>query len=334
MIAAVVIGAMLIHVPYVIESPGNLYQTTDRVSISGATSYPTNDRIDLVTVSVDTRVTALEKFFADHNGDDVIAPAKDVLGSQTPAQNDELNQLLMKQSKDDAVQAALLKLGYPPPTATGALVVDVQPGTAADGKIKAADTIVSIDDMPITSRDDLTNVLGTHKPGTSTTLGVEASDGAKRSVTVTLGDNPDRPGVGFLGVQIKTRLVYPDLPVNVTVNSGDIGGPSAGLAFTLGILDLMTPGDLTGGHEVAATGTIDADGTVGPIGGIETKVLTVSRAHVKYFIVPAGDNADAARVKAPKDVQIVPVHNLDEALAFLTSLGGSGLPGTPPPPAQ
>ena len=327
MVAAVVGGAMLIHVKYVIESPGSLYQTTDRISISGVDVYPTNDRIDLVTVSVDTRVTALEKFLADHNGDDVVQPAKDVIGDQTPAQNDELNRLLMSQSKDDAVQAALIKLGYPAPTPTGAIVVDVQPHTAADGTVKVADTIVAVDDKPVTSRDDLTNVFSTYKPGTAATISLEGSDGTKRSVQVTLGDNPDRPGVGFLGVSIKTRLVFPDLPAKVTVNSGDIGGPSAGLAFTLGILDLMTPGDLTGGNEVAVTGTIDSGGTVGAIGGIESKVLTVARRHVKYFLVPV-DNAAAARAKAPKDLQIVPVQTLDDALGFLATIGGTGLPAS------
>lgn len=334
MVAAVAGAGMLIHVPYVIESPGGLYQTTDRISISGATPYPTEDKIELVTVSVDSRVTALEKFFADHNGDDVVVPAKDVLGTQTPAQNDELNRLLMSQSKDDAVLTALQKLGYDVhPTSTGAIVQETVQGGAADGKIRVAETIVSIDGKPITSRDDLTNVLGTYKPGDTVTIGLEATDGTKRSIPITLGENPQKPGGPFLGVSITSRLVYPDLPVKVTVNSGDIGGPSAGLAFTLGILDLMTPGDLTGGHEVAVTGTVDGSGAVGPIGGIETKVVAVAREGVKYFLVPA-ENADAARAKAPKDLQIVPVHTLDEALAFLRSIGGSGLPGTPPVPSQ
>ena len=134
--------------------------------------------------------------------------------------------------------------------------------------------------------------------------------------------------MAFLGVSITTRLVYPDLPVKVTVNSGDIGGPSAGLAFMLGILDLMTPGDLTGGHEVAVTGTVDSTGAVGPIGGVETKVVAVARRHVKYFLVPA-ENYDAARAKAPKDLQVVPIHTVDEALTFLASIGGVGLPASP-----
>jgi len=228
------------------------------------------------------------------------------------------------------VLLALEKLGYDVhPTSTGAIVQETVPGGAADGKIRVAETIVSIDGKPITSRDDLTNVLGTYKPGDTITIGLEATDGKTRTVSLALGENPQKPGGAFLGVSITSRLVYPDLRVKVTVNSGDIGGPSAGLAFTLGILDLMTPGDLTGGHEVAVTGTVDSTGAVGPIGGIETKVVAVARDHVKYFLVPA-ENADAARAKAPKDLQIVPVHTLDEALSFLATIGGHGLPATSP----
>jgi PDZ domain-containing protein len=95
----------------------------------------------------------------------------------------------------------------------------------------------------------------------------------------------------------------------------------------------MTPGDLTGGKEVAATGTIAADGTIGEIGGIEGKVTTVSRAHVKYFLVPVED-APAAQAKAPSDVQIVPVHTLAEALNFLATIGGAGLPPVSAPPGS
>jgi PDZ domain-containing protein len=168
--------------------------------------------------------------------------------------------------------------------------------------------------------------LSGYKPGDRVKVTLEAaSDRAQHTVDLTLGDNPNSAGVAFLGIGPSDRLDYPDLPVTVKVDSGSIGGPSAGLAFTLGILDLMTPGDLTGGKEVAATGTIAADGTIGEIGGVEGKVTTVSRARVKYFLVPVED-APAAQAKAPHDVQIVPVHTLDDALKFLATIGGSGLP--------
>ena len=332
MIASALAWSLLTYVPYVIESPGNLYTTGDRISIAGATPYPTIDKIDLVTVSLDTRVTRFEKFLADHNGDDLVVPSEQILGHQTAAQNDELNALLMKQSKDAAVLVALEKLGYDVhPIASGAVVEETVPGAPADGVINVAETIVAINDQPVASRDDLIAKLGAFKKGDHVTVTLEsATDRARRTVDVTLADNPKSPGVGFVGVGAEDRLDYPDLPVKVTVDSGAIGGPSAGLAFTLGILDLMTPGDLTGGNEVAATGTISPDGTVGEIGGIEGKVTAVSRQHVKYFLVPVED-ADAAKAKAPKDLQIVAVHTLAEALAFLATIGGSGLPAVAAP---
>jgi PDZ domain-containing protein len=331
----VVVWAATTVVPYVIESPGNVYPTGDRISITGATPYATTDKIDLVTVSLDNSVTHFEKFLAEHDSDDVVLPAKDVLGDQTPAQNDELNRLLMEQSKDAAVLVALQRLGYDVnPVPSGAVVEQIVPGAPADGVINVADTIVALDDHAVVSADDLHSKLAAYKPGDKIRVTLEAaSDRAQRTVELTLGDNPKSPGVAFIGVGPSDRLDYPDLPVTVTVNSGTIGGPSAGLAFTLGILDLMTPGDLTGGKEVAATGTISADGTIGQIGGIEGKVTAVTRGHVKYFLVPVED-APAAQAKAHDDIQIIPVHTLDDALKFLATIGGSGLPPVSAPPGS
>ncbi|MEY2453425.1 MAG: Lon-like protease [Acidimicrobiaceae bacterium] len=326
-VGGVIVWSVTTYVPYVIESPGNLYTTGDRVSVEGATAYPTVDKINLVTVSLDTRVTRFEKFVAEHDSDDLVLPAQQILQNQTPAQNDALNALLMSQSKDEAVLVALQRLGYDVhPTQSGAVVVETVPGAPADGVINVAETIVALDGQPVISRNDLIAKLGARKPGERLSVTLEAAaDRAQRTVELTLAENPDKPGVGFLGVGAQDRLDYPDLPVKVTVNSGAIGGPSAGLAFTLGILDILTPGDLTGGKEVAATGTIAPDGTIGEIGGIESKVGTVSRGHVRYFLVPVED-APAAQAHAPNDVQIVPVHTLDDALNFLATIGGSGLP--------
>jgi Lon-like protease len=332
LIGGVIVWSVTTYVPYVVESPGSVYTTGERISINGTATFSTTDKIDLVTVSLDTRVTHFEKFVADHNNDDIVIPAKDVLGNQTAAQNDDLNALLMKQSKDAAVLVALQRMGYNVhPTQSGAVVDETVPGAPADGVIKVAETIVALNDQPVTSKDQLISILTTFKPGDQVTVTLEAAaDRARRTVNLKLADNPKSPGVGFIGVAAEDRLDYPDLPVTVKVDSGTIGGPSAGLAFTLGILDLLTPGDMTGGKEVAATGTMSADGTVGEIGGIESKVTTVSRAGVKYFLVPVEDAA-AAQAHAPKDLQIVPVHTLDDALKFLASIGGTGFPPAPAP---
>jgi len=317
---------LLVQVPYVIESPGNAETVQNLITVPPDHSFPTSDRINLVTVTVDTDVSAFEKWWAERSSDQTVVPAKQVLGTQTRQENDRLNQVLMRQSKDAAVLVALEKLGYHvTPTQTGALIVSIERGTPADGILQVGDTIVAVDGQPIASRDQLVQALGARKPGDQVSLGIEDPNGNRRDATVTLANHPDKPGSGFVGVGADDRLDYPSLPFDVSIDSQRIGGPSAGLAFTLGLLDELSPGDLTGGKEVAATGTISADGTVGEIGGIEQKVTTVHRAHIPYFLVPA-DDAPAAQKSAPSDVQIVPVHTLDDALAFLATLGGSGLP--------
>src|SRR5204862_7351954 len=131
----------------------------------GASEYSTPDKIDLVTVSLDTEVTRFDKFVADHNGDDVVIPAKDVLGNQTAAQNETLNTLPMKQSKDAAVLVALQRLGYNVhPTATGAVIEETTQGSPASGVLNVADTIVAIDGQSITSTDDVHTAFAPHKP--------------------------------------------------------------------------------------------------------------------------------------------------------------------------
>ena len=125
---------------------------------------------------------------------------------------------------------------------------------------------------------------------------------------------------GFLGVSTFTRDLSFKFPVQISIDSGQVGGPSAGLAFTLGILDVMTPGSLTGGLKISTTGTMAIDGTVGPIGGIHQKVMASRRAGVQLMLVPASE-IDEAR-KYAGDLRIEPVETLDQALEILTTVGG------------
>ena len=132
-------------------------------------------------------------------------------------------------------------------------------------------------------------------------------------------------GTALIGISPGTRNdVKFDFPVNVDIDSGSVGGPSAGLAFTLGVIDALTPGELTGGAKVASTGTISLDGTVGPIGGMKQKVATVERAGAKVFLVPASEADDARAAVGKSDLKIVPVENVDDALKALAAIGGNG----------
>ncbi|MFP3901795.1 MAG: PDZ domain-containing protein [Acidimicrobiia bacterium] len=144
----------------------------------------------------------------------------------------------------------------------------------------------------------------------------------RRDVEITLAASPDDPDRAEMGVTVGPRLDY-HFPIDVAIDTGDVGGPSAGLAFTLGLIDDLTPGDLTGGLAVAVTGEIEADGTVGPVGGAGQKAAAVRAAGMDLFLVPSADY-DAA-VEHAGDVEVVRVDTLDEALEALAERGGNGL---------
>jgi PDZ domain-containing protein len=328
-VAAVLIAASIITVPYVIIAPGQTYVANRLVSVSGSNmSYPATGEIRFVTVSERVDPTLLDKLQADHNGDDQVLPRDEILGNQTRQQNDAANQAAMASSKDTAALVALRKLGYDVPS--DVLITEIVPGTPAATFAKEGDVIAAIDGEVITSTGELRSVLGGHTPGDVVTVELVDPQAVHRTAQVALADNPDNPGHAFLGVGLGDR---PKLPFQINIDTSQVGGPSAGLAFTLAILEVLTPGELTGGQVVAATGTIDSDGHVGAIGGIQQKVVTVLHEGVKVFLVPADDNCgnggscnySEAKAKAGDRLQIIPVATLDQALEALSSLGGNAL---------
>jgi PDZ domain-containing protein len=140
-------------------------------------------------------------------------------------------------------------------------------------------------------------------------------------VELALGADPNDPDRAIIGIEVTGRGIDFDFPIDVSIDTGDVGGPSAGLAFTLAIIDDLTPGDLTGGADVAVTGTINSDGTVGPVGGTGQKAAAVRAKGYDAFLVPS-DDYEAARQHAG-DVDVIAVDTLDEALAALADLGGN-----------
>jgi len=173
------------------------------------------------------------------------------------------------------------------------------------------------------SVDDLIEVLADRSPGDLLSVRVErrGSDPFEAEVElISVPDEPDRTIVGF--IPFDTRRI--ELPFTVDIDTGSIGGPSAGLAFTLTLIDELSPGELTGSTQVAVTGAINLDGSVGAIGGLRQKASAVDQAGIEVFLVPAAqreDDIEAARAAAP-DLQIIPVATLDEALEVLVDLGG------------
>ena len=327
LLAIVVITlGLVLRLPYYVMSPGSSRPTESLISVSGAPTYDTDGAIDFLTVSL-RQATPVEALAAWINPDLDLTPEEDILGKQTPDQNRDLNLRMMSDSKDAAQYQALTRLGYPVASnGTGAVVASVvENGPSADALVPG-DVIVRANGQQISFSQQLINVVSAASPGSTITLGVEPFDptmnGARpaREVQVVLGGRESDPSKGFLGVSTFTRDLSFSFPVQISIDSGQVGGPSAGLAFTLGILDVMTPGSLTGGLKVSSTGTMALDGTVGPIGGMHQKVMASRRAGVDLMLVPASEIEEARKYAG--NLRIEPVESLTQALEVLTTVGG------------
>ena len=201
--------------------------------------------------------------------------------------------------------------------------------------LQAGDVIVAVNGTPVHLDSDIGTILAAFEPGDEVTLTVERPvpdsagiDGTQEyeslTLPVTLAARED--GSALIGISPGTRDdVEFDFPVDVDIDSGSVGGPSAGLAFTLGIIDKLTPGDLTGGENIATTGTIRLDGTVGPVGGVKQKTVTVERSGATLFLVPVEEFETAvAAAGDDSDLEIVAVEDVDDALVALAERGGNG----------
>lgn len=323
--------ASQIGVPWVAFEPGSATPTEQRVAVNGAQTYDAEGQILFLTVRVN-QLTALEWLSKSRDKNVDIERESDVLGNRTPSENRKFNQDLMVRSKSNAELVALSYLGYDVFTSTGVLITNVVDGSAAAGNLSVNEAITAVNGTETPTAQSLVDLLKTTTPGTQVTLDVENGDGSNHhQVTVTLGARPDGSAGGFLGIGTDDRVEEKkDVPVHVNIDSGDVGGNSAGLAFTLAIIDEMTPGSLTGGHKVAVTGTIDLDGTVGDVGGVSQKAVAAKRAGAEYMIVPTVEEEQAKRFVGDT-IKVIPVNTLTDALNALSDLGGNArqlaLPG-------
>jgi PDZ domain-containing protein len=296
--------------------------------VDGTEAHPGGDDILFTTVTLSQRpINGWEWVQAELDGDIDLVDAELIEGDNTPEENQEINQQLMDQSQDVAVTVALEHLGFDVVDGTGATIGGVVPDYPADGAIRPGDTVVEVDGRPVDRAEDLARAIYESQPGDDLDLVVEPEEGRAREETVQLVENPDpfQPGTAFLGVAgLQTRDEQRDEPFDVSIDPGRVRGPSAGLAFTLAVLDVLTPGDLSGGVDVAVTGTIDGIGRVGPIGGAQYKAVAARSAGAEVFLVPAGEEGQAAE-KVGDDIEIIPVATLQDALEALADLGGNAL---------
>jgi len=259
-----------------------------------------------------------------------VVPEEQILPPETSDQEyRQLNFQVMDESKQNAIVVALRLLGNDvKEKGEGAVVERVLPQFPAEGRLQQGDVIKAIDGKPVALVTEATDMIRSHKAGDSITLDVVQPDGTQpRQVQITLAADPQQANRPVLGVLLRTFKRDFDLPVDVKIDSANIGGPSAGLAFTLGVIDALSEGELTGGRKVAVTGTIELDGTVGDVGGVAQKTSAVRSAGADVFIVPAGE-FETAKARAGKKLLVIKVSTVQEALAALASLGGGLNTGT------
>ena len=330
-IVATIAGGV-VEVPFFAIAPGSALAVTPLVEVVEGPEFPPEGGVYLTTVSLQqaTVLQAIEGW---------LDPAVDVVDEEVilPPDTDaeqlrEINLQFMDRSKESALGVAFEHLDYDAIKGNGAEVAAVVEGSPADGVLQVGERITGVGRDPVDTHAEAVRLLGDHQPGDEVTLEVEGADGATRQVEVTLVENPTVPGRPFLGVSLQTTDLEFDFPFDVDIASDRIGGPSAGLAFTLGVLDVLTEGELTGGRKVAATGTIELDGSVGEVGGVAQKTVAVREAGIDLFLVPKAEEEQARR-HAGDGLRVEGVEDLDDALRILASVGGNGLALPRPGPA-
>ena len=332
--------------PYAL-TPASADPVNDRIVFGdlpeGVQRYETENAFKFVTVTAPSQ--SVLSWVAGRDDPAVsFMTEEDKFGARTPSQRREFNLQQMRSAEQEAQYVALTKLGFDVEITAGDVIVqdvlckvpsddggECEEWFPSDEQIDPADRIIEADGVQLESVDDLADVLADKQPGDEIDLVIERPGQGEETVTVELSASPDDPERTIIGfVPFDTRAIK--LPFEVDIETGDIGGPSAGLAFTLALIDELSPGSLTGDQNVAVTGTINLEGEVGAIGGLTQKVSAVHQNGVKVFLVPAsqGELSDPVKRQRLEDagrgqVKIIPVATLDEALAALESLGGDPL---------
>lgn len=297
--------------------PDRAHPVDPLVTVAGRHNAKDGGGIYYVDVVV-RKATLLEKIFGGlHDGADLRSPSAVVPPGVSDAQRRKVDLAQMKQSQQIAASVALRAAGLKVTIAAmGALVTNIVDGLPAVGKLQPTDVIVAVDGKKVSSPADVKAAMRTKKVGDTINFKV-LRYGNTFSVglrAVSAGHGPKRAVVGvFLDQAVKIHL-----PIRVEIDSGDVGGPSAGLAFALDVLEKLGR-DVDHGHKIAATGEIFLNGNIGPIGGIKQKTIGAREAGVDAFLVPAGENSRAAS-KYAHGLRIIPVKSFQQALRALATL--------------
>ncbi len=320
-----------IQLPYVALAPGGADPINELLTVPKDKEFPPKGSFLLTTVSLETIITPYD-FVRDWIDDNYqLIAKKDLLGGSSERQYNQEAQQEMTDSKQAAVVLAFRTLGYSVAEhGQGSLILGIASGNVpARGVLETGDAITAADGTATPLATDLVAILQKRTFGDTLDATVTKADGSVVQKTLKLGSRTDTTcttkadtGNGpCLGVSLGTKAHKFDLPFDVKIDTSGIGGPSAGLAFTLALIDDLTPGELTGGKNVAVTGTIDIEGNVGEVGGVVQKTAAVRAAKATLFLVPPGEFEDASK-HAGKGLKVLRVTTLKEALAALAANGG------------
>jgi PDZ domain-containing protein len=313
-----------IKVPYYTLSPGPVYDTSDFIDVVDSEDAVVDSKGELFFLTVSLQEANVFEWFAAQLSPKVDLSPRENIRPPGVSRDDLRRENLarMEQSKLDAQFVALDALGYEPTLiGTGAVVIETVAGTGGDGVLFADDVIVAVDGAEVGFSDDLLDGLADKEIGDSAFLIVErpvegAEDPEVVELEIVLGphvDDPDRPMIGIL---LRDNVPIVEFPIEIDTDSQNIGGPSAGMMFTLEIINQLTDDDITDGLRIAGTGTIRRDGTVGPIGGVKQKVFGAIDAGATVVFIPAANYEDAL-LAAGEDITVVRVETIDDPLNFL-----------------
>jgi len=337
MLIALLCAGVFIPVPYSEMSPGPTVNTLGNhegepvLQISGRKTYAADGHLNMTTVrvtSADYRMNLVEAVYGWLAHDSKVVPHDTLYpDGKTEEQSTQENAEEFSQSQESAKVAALKELGIP--VQSWVIVSTVVKGSPAQGRLHAGDVIKAVDSTAVKQPADVAKLVTKHQPGQKVVFTIvpakeqaaaekkNATATKTRNITITTTASDDSGKKrAIVGISAGTDHTF---PFTIDIKLADVGGPSAGLMFALGIYDKLTPGNLTGGKFVAGTGTIDDSGKVGPIGGIEMKTVGARNKGAQYFLTPA-ENCAAAAKDTPSGLTLVKVNTIDDALGALKDL--------------
>ncbi|MDT0301519.1 YlbL family protein [Streptomonospora wellingtoniae] len=325
LLAGFAVGAVYLPVPYLVASPGIALDTLGEsegeriIRIDGTRSYRHEGALSMVTVQYtggpDTHMDLFTVLGAWLSPTQAVLPQEALFPPDQSVEEITRTQTVeMNSSQRTATAAALTQLGVD--YETEAYVAQVKKGKPAQGELRKGDVIARVDGEPVAGKDEAVELVGDRRPGAAVSLTLDregADEPVKAEVETTAGDEGD----AVIGILVADRMEF---PFEVDISVGEIGGPSAGMMFSLGVIDRLSPEGLTGGHQIAGTGTITPEGEVGGVSGVAQKMVSAERLGAEYFFVAADSCSQTFDSAATGEIDVVKVGELADAVDALKKI--------------